>query len=344
MKEEDCMNHVNIKYAYCTVITAILLWTVGSTLAFNPQSEPPGDQWRIEGFIEMTALATVPTGDAIPFGLDPTIISDGQSDFYAGIIANFTAPDSDGDHKPDDGFYRASTQFFNVSIGDTHWDHTLFTQDFNFQLQGGLVTGVSNWLTDTMPSHPDLHFMFPSSPGEWMALDERNGINLGRVSGTYTLRNAVVPVNDARPYYTVVRGETCSVKFENAIDSDGEDDCLGEDGAVETDIFCVANISDECQVIIKLKAGRFHYKASDKIIDEGIGDSVWMYGFTVTLEDIIYNIDETYTYVFSVTSDDTEGGRDGTSALSNITFDFCQCAEVVWPDEGVYPVERIELE
>jgi hypothetical protein len=187
------MNHVNTKCAYCTVITAILLWTVGSALAFNPQPEPPAEQWGIEGFIDMTALTIASAGDAIPFGLDPTIIGDDQIDFHAGIIASFIAPDNDGDLKPDDGIYMASTQFFDVFIGDTHWDHTLLAQDFDFQLQGGIVAGVSGWITDTMPSHPDLQFMFPSSPGEWMALDERDGNNLGTVSGTYTLRNAVVP-------------------------------------------------------------------------------------------------------------------------------------------------------
>lgn len=191
------MNHVNTKCASCTVITAILLWTVGSALAFNPQPEPPADQWGIEGFVDMTALTIASTGDAVPFGLDPTIIVDDQIDFNAAIIASFIAPDNDGDLKPDDGIYRASTRFFNVFIGDTHWEKSMFANDFDFQLQGGIVTGMSGWITETMPSHPDLQFMLPSSPGEWMALDERNGNNLGTVSGTYTLRTAVVPVPSA---------------------------------------------------------------------------------------------------------------------------------------------------
>ena len=187
------MNHVNTTCASCTVITAILLWAVGSAFAFNPQPEPPADQWGIEGFIDMTALTVASTGDAVPFGLDPMIIGDDQIDFYAGIIASFIAPDNDGDLKPDDGIYMASTQFFDVFIGDTHWDHTLLTQDFDFQLQGGIVTGVGGMITNTMPGHPDLQFMLPTSPGQWVALDERNGNNLGTVSGTYALRNAVIP-------------------------------------------------------------------------------------------------------------------------------------------------------
>jgi len=192
------MNRVNTKFASCAVITTILLWTAGSALGFNPQPEPPGDQWwGIEGFIDMTALTIEATGDATPFGLDPMIISDDQIDFHAGIIAGFIALDNDGDLKPDDGTYEASTRFFDVSIGDTHWDDSMFTNEFDFQLQAGIVTGVSGHFTYTMPSHPDLQFMFPSSPGQWVALDERNGNNLGTVSGTYTLRDAVVPVPGA---------------------------------------------------------------------------------------------------------------------------------------------------
>jgi len=120
------MNHFNTKCASFTVITAILLWTAGSAFAFNPQPEPPAEQWGIEGFIDMTALTIEATGDAIPFGLDPAIIGDDQIDFHAGIIASFIAPDNDGDLKPDDGIYRASTRFFDVSIGDTHWDNSMF--------------------------------------------------------------------------------------------------------------------------------------------------------------------------------------------------------------------------
>jgi hypothetical protein len=62
-----------------------------------------------------------------------------------------------------------------------------------FQVAGGIVTGCSGRLTDTMPEHPDLSFALPASPGTWEALDERGRVNLGRVTGNYSLRDGAVP-------------------------------------------------------------------------------------------------------------------------------------------------------
>jgi len=192
--EEDDMCRFDFTYASFTIATVVLLCTVGSTFAFNPQPEPPANQWGVDGFIDMAGMATEPTSVAMPFGLNHTIIGDDQIDFHARIIASFTAP---GDLKPDNGIYTASTRFFDVFIGDTHWDHTLITRDFDFQLQGGIVTGVRAEICPTLAGQPDLYFMFPASPGEWTALDERYGNNLGIVSGSYALRDVVVPAPSA---------------------------------------------------------------------------------------------------------------------------------------------------
>jgi hypothetical protein len=72
-----------------------------------------------------------------------------------------------------------------------------------FQIQSGLVTGVRVLLTDTMPSHPDLEFMFPASPGAWIATDERDGDNIGIISGSYALTDGEVT---DKPQISVVDG------------------------------------------------------------------------------------------------------------------------------------------
>jgi hypothetical protein len=172
---------------------AVLLCVGNPALGFNPQPEPPANQWGVEGFIDLTALTAAPTSAAMPFGVAPEIIGDDQVDFHGGIRASFIAPDNDGDLKPDDGVYTATTEFFDLVVGDTQWSHTMIVRDFDFQLQGGVITGVRGVITPTDIAHPDLEFMFPASPGEWVATDERYGVNLGTISGTYALRDAVVP-------------------------------------------------------------------------------------------------------------------------------------------------------
>ena len=80
-----------------------------------------------------------------------------------------------------------------AQIGNTNWDQTMPNSGLLFQVADGLVSGVSVRVTDTMPAHPDLQFMFPASPGAWQALDERNGDNVGTIAGTYELRDGTVP-------------------------------------------------------------------------------------------------------------------------------------------------------
>lgn len=174
------------------IVVLVLLCVGDSAVGFNPQPEPPANQWGIEGFIDMTALKTAPTGSTVPFGVDSEIIGDDLVDFHAGIRASFIAPDDDGDLKPDDGLYAATTEFFDVVIGDTQWSHTIISRDFDLQLDRGVVTSVRCVISGTLREHPDLEFTLASSFGNWIATDERYGDNLGTISGTYALRDAIV--------------------------------------------------------------------------------------------------------------------------------------------------------
>ena len=179
--------------SFAAIVIVILLSGISSSaLAFNPQPEPPANLWRVEGFINMTSLEISPTGDAMPFAVDSTIVGDNIIDFRSGIIAKFTAPDNTGGGIPDDGTYTAEIEYFQVQIGDTGWDETMPTQNLEFQIQGGLVTGVRAVITETMPAHPDLEFNFPASPGAWIATDERDGDNIGTISGSYALMDGEV--------------------------------------------------------------------------------------------------------------------------------------------------------
>lgn len=181
---------------------ALMLFNA-SAVAFNPQPEPPGDLWRIEGFINLTTQEINPSGEAVPFGVDAAIAGDEIVDFQVGIIALFSAPDNTGDGKPDDGLYSPVLEYFRVQIGDTSWDETMPATELVFQLQRGSVIGLQGTLTDTMPAHPDLEFLLPTSPGLWIAIDERDGVDLGKIVGAYSLLDGEVTT---RPQLTVVDG------------------------------------------------------------------------------------------------------------------------------------------
>ena len=175
-----------------SILTVLLLCSQAA--GFNPQPEPPGalpDTWRVEGYIDLYAQTTSQTGLDMPFGIDPGIVGDAALDFSAGVIARFTAPTT-ADSKPHDGLYDVEFEYLLLRIGDTTWDQTLLGT-IQFQVLDGLVNGCSGIYTDTMPSHPDLSFELPASPGTWQALDERDDVNLGTVAGTYELRDGVVP-------------------------------------------------------------------------------------------------------------------------------------------------------
>ena len=140
------------------VAAAVVLWGAGnSVVAFNPQPEPPADTWNVQGFVDMTALTSVPTGAAHPFHVDPSIIGDGLVDFYGGVIATFVAPTNAFTGKPEDGIYHPDMRYFRLQIGDTNWDEAMIpAESIAFQLQGGLVVGIRGVLTETLLSHPDL--------------------------------------------------------------------------------------------------------------------------------------------------------------------------------------------
>jgi len=169
---------------------ASLLVFSSRAAAFNPQPEPPG-KWYVEGFIDMWADAMDPTDTAPPFGIDPDIVGDASSDFAASVIARFSAY-ANADDKPVDGLYDAEMEYFRLRIGDTTWDETM-PGTMQFQVTDGLVTACSGIYTVTMPDHPDLSFALPSSPATWEAHDERGDVDLGVVTGTYSLRDGTVP-------------------------------------------------------------------------------------------------------------------------------------------------------
>jgi hypothetical protein len=116
------------------------------------------------------------------------------------------------------------------------------------------------------------------------------------------------------------------------------EDCLGEDGAVEADWLWAAVLGDVTEIVVTVKAGGGKdSQVSDTMIPV-VGESVEILGFTILLE----SQDENW-YDFSVTSDDIEGGKDGTAALSSITFCFGgEGVTVVAPAEGTFETERDE--
>jgi hypothetical protein len=171
------------------LVVALVLVISDQAVAFNPQPEPPG-KWYVEGYIDMWVDAIDPTDTQTPFGLDPTIAGDAALDFSAGIIARFAAA-SDADGEPVDGLYDAEIEYFDLQIGDTSWDET--PSSLQFQVFGGDVNACAGHFTVTMPEHPDLSFYLPTSPPTWDARDERGDVDLGVVAGHYELRDAIVP-------------------------------------------------------------------------------------------------------------------------------------------------------
>jgi len=175
----------------CVAVSILsLLVLCGQASAFTPQQGLPGE-WRVEGFADLWVETINAFNSVTPFGIDPSMASDGVVDFSAGMIAMFNAPDAEGDGQADDGLYNASFSYFRLRIGDTMWDETM-PAAIQFQVNGGLVTGASGPYTVTRPEHPDLSFALPASPGTWEALDERGDVNRGTIAGTYSLRDGVV--------------------------------------------------------------------------------------------------------------------------------------------------------
>lgn len=177
-------------YVVVCVAVAMSYVQCGWAAGFNPQPEPPG-KWYVEGYIDMWTLAVDPTGTEMPFGIDRDIVGDAVADFSAGVIARFDAP-STVDSKPTDGLYDVEFEYFRLRIGDTAWDETM-PGTIQFHVFGGEVNDCWGVVTVTMPEHPDLSFELAASPGTWNALDERDDVDLGVVTGTYSLRDGKVP-------------------------------------------------------------------------------------------------------------------------------------------------------
>lgn len=181
-----------VYYLVAGIGAVLLLGACPPAVAFNPQPEPPG-QWTVEGFIDLSVLTMETTGADAPFGLDPHIAGDAQVDFSAAIIATFTGADRDEDGRPDNGIYAADLRYFCAAIGDTDWDETMPNTGILLEVTDGLVSGMAGNMTCTMPSHPDLEFWLPASPGTWEARDVRGDTDTGLITGTYALRDGTVP-------------------------------------------------------------------------------------------------------------------------------------------------------
>jgi hypothetical protein len=173
-------------------ILLLLTACVPAMAALTPQETLPG-KWRVEGLMDLLAVRADPSDAVMPFGISPVILGDNMVDFSAGLIARFDAPDSTGAGRPDDGTYDATLDYLRLQIGDTRWDETMPHGMLQCRVYGGMVDGVAVRVTDTMPEHPDFMSALPASPGSWSALDERDGQNLGSVTGTYDLRDGAVP-------------------------------------------------------------------------------------------------------------------------------------------------------
>jgi len=157
--------------------------------------------------------------------------------------------------------------------------------------------------------------------------------------------------------YTVETKGTC-IKFEDAMFWDENlepepgyvEDCLGEDGVVQADYFYVEldeeivlpeplEDGDTVAIEVTIKAGKcketiavLTYSDTDEAF---VGEAC---GFMISGAPV-----ETMAWGFEVESDDIEGGKDGTAALSNIAFCFGDI-EVVEPEEDIFETVRAEEE
>ena len=146
-------------------------------------------------------------------------------------------------------------------------------------------------------------------------------------------------------YTAEYKGDSC-IKFEDAMSYDADleemvEDCLGEDGAVEADLFyaMLGGVVDPEDVEVEVKAGKCKETSAELLWD---GDyEAWVgeaCGFMILAEP------DGDGWIFALISDDIEGGKDGTAALSNVTFCFGEGVEVIEPEEGDFETIRAEEE
>jgi hypothetical protein len=144
------------------------------------------------------------------------------------------------------------------------------------------------------------------------------------------------------------KGDSC-IKFEDAMYEIEPDvwveDCLGEDGAVEADYFYVELDGYTEDIEVSVKAGKCKEQDVPLVwsVIQIFGEDVDVLegsacGFTI------------YAYPYEdgcelvVLSDDIEGGKDGTAALSNVTFCFGDGVMVIGPEEGEFETGRADEE
>ena len=129
--------------------------------------------------------------------------------------------------------------------------------------------------------------------------------------------------------YEITRDSNHSVKFEDP-DVDG----LGEDGAMESEMFTVRVYGESNETVyVKTKAGQFEGTA----MLQGEGDTVIDTSNLWTLELVEVNHIGDYTeFKIKVTSDSEEGSA--SPALSHIEFRFCEPME----KEGYYQLDLEE--
>ena len=144
------------------------------------------------------------------------------------------------------------------------------------------------------------------------------------------------------------KGDSC-IKFEDAQYWDEEllpepgyvEDCLGEDGAVEADLF-YADLDDDAapeDIDVTIKAGKCKETIEGLVWDDDYeAYTGQVCGFMVLGEPDIDG------WTFAVVSDDVGGGKDGTAALSNVTFCFGDGVMVTGPVEGDFSTYRADEE
>jgi len=139
-------------------------------------------------------------------------------------------------------------------------------------------------------------------------------------------------------YTAEYKGASC-IKFEDAM-YEVEPDvwveaCLGEDGAVEADLFYVELDGSPEAIEVSVKAGKCNETVTLS------GDNDWTAvacAFTISASPYEDG------WILAVQSDDIEGGKGGTAALSNVTFCFGDGVTVTSPEEGDVPTLRAEEE